>query len=156
MIPKQSRPSFTLIELLIVIAIIIFLAKLILPRYTTLFAKARQTEVVLNLSNLFAAEQAYYIQNGRFTANFKELDWQPKGYTGNQATTHNSYTYGVTNPTGAEGVSIFTGSSQTPSTALAGSQVTNDSFIIKAALKTNDTAEIWSLDHTGDIKKETP
>jgi hypothetical protein len=111
---------------------------------------------MLNLSNLFAAQQAHYIHAGRYTSNFKEIEWQPKGYTGNPTTTQHSYTYGAIHPTSNEGISVFTGSSQTPVSALAGSIIKPDSFIIKAALKTNDTTEIWSLDHTGDIKKETP
>jgi len=146
--------AFTLIELLIVIAIILFLAKLILPRYSTFYHKARQTEVALNLSNLYAAQQAYYIQHGRFTANLKAIDWTPRGYTGNPSTTGNTYTYGSNGAGGEEGFTYCTGSAQTSPDLLTGSCATAESFTFKAALKTSDRTEIWAIDHTGDIKQE--
>ncbi len=153
---KKVTPSFTLIELLIVIAIIIFLAKLIAPKYTQFYAKARQAEVFLNLSSLFAAQQAHYIQHGAFSPNLQAIGWHPKGYTNTPATTNNSYTYGATSPLSQEGVSLFTGSAQTPSSALHGSIITPTHFVIKAALQTEHGIELWSLNTTGDIKKETP
>ncbi|MDQ5891008.1 MAG: type pilus assembly protein PilA [Candidatus Dependentiae bacterium] len=152
----HPKHGFTLIELLIVIAIIIFLAKLIIPRYSAFYAKARQTEVMLNLSNLYAAQQAYYIQHGRFTTNLKTVEWQPKGYTGNPETTQHAYTYGSIgiDHNGQEGVTFYTGSSQTPATLLTGSQLTAENFVFKAALRTESTTEVWRIDHTGEIKRE--
>lgn len=154
MTKQSTQNAFTLIELLIVIAIILFLAKLIVPRYSAFYHKARQTEVTLNLSNLYAAEQAYHIQHGRFTANLKTVEWYPKGYTGNPETTGNLYTYGSIGTEGEEGITYCTGSSGTPAELLAGSTVTAESFVLKAALKTQERTEVWAIDHTGDIKRE--
>ena len=155
MLKKHTNlPSFTILELLIVIALIIFLAKLMLPRYHTLYAKARQTEVSLNLSTLYAAQQAFQLQQGRFATTFAELDWQPKGYTGNPATTHHAYTYGCIGEQGQEGALYFTGSTQTPPSLLSGGFMRPQQFLIKAALASNETIEIWNIDHRGDITQE--
>ena len=149
---KHHKTGFTLIELLIVITIIIFLAKLIAPRYSAFYAKARQTEVLINLTNLYAAEQMYHLEHGRYTENFAHLQWQPKGYTGNPNTTQNAYTY-ITSPQAQEGDSCCSGSSGKPATLSSGCYANQEGFLFKAGLKTGDTEEIWTLDKTGTIKQ---
>ncbi|MEI7580282.1 MAG: type II secretion system protein [bacterium] len=147
----RKLSGFTILELLIVIAIIIFLGKMMMPRYQALYTKTRQTEVTLNLSTLYAAQQAYQLQHGHFATNFKELEWQPKGYTANPNTTQNTYTYGAASNTPQEGISYFTGSTNTPASLLAGSSLTPQQFTIYAVLKNDTTLERWQLNHAGDI-----
>jgi len=148
----HQQRGFTLIELLIVIAVILFLAKLVAPRYSGFFAKAQQTEVYFNLSSLYAAQQAYYMSNGRFSTNLRSIDWQPRGYTGNPDTTQNAYTYGAS---GQEGIHFFTGSSRAPASLLGDEQSTPDKFVFRAVITRGDTTERWRLNHLGDITRET-
>lgn len=147
----NQRRGFTLIELLIVIAVILFLAKLVAPRYSGFFAKAQQTEVYFNLSSLYAAQQAYYMSNGRFSTNLRAIDWQPRGYTGNPETTQNAYTYGSA---GQEGIHFFTGSGKAPASLLGNTQTDPNKFIFRAAITRGETAECWRLNHLGDITRE--
>jgi type II secretory pathway pseudopilin PulG len=149
--PLKAHSGFTILELLIVIAIIIFLGKMMMPRYHTLYTKTRQTEVTLNLSSLYAAQQAYQLQQGRFATTFKELEWQPKGYSPQTTTTHNAYTYGVASQTPQEGLSHYTGSAQTPPTLLSGGVMTPHQFNIYAVFKDSTTTERWQLNTDGDI-----
>ena len=151
---RTVRAAFTIIELLMVVAIILFLAKIIAPRYAHYYAKARQAEVAINLSALYTAQQAYHAQYGRYTNNLAELNWQPKGYTAHPKTRQNFYTYGSN--TGREGIHFFSGSSGAPVTALSSAGCTNDTMLIKAAALSNGTLDIWHIDQNGELIKETP
>ena len=53
----MKQKGFTLIELMIVVAIVAFLAAISIPNYFRYLAKAQQTEVALNLAALHAAQQ---------------------------------------------------------------------------------------------------
>lgn len=147
---RAARTAFSLIELLLVIAIIIFLVKVLVPRYSQYYTKARQAEVALNLSAAYTAQQAYLVEHGRYAPNFTELDWKPRGYTGKPATTQNYYTYGIGGD--HEGVTVFTGSSRTPGAALGVCEMVSDRFSIKAAAQSGDTTDVWIIDESGELQ----
>ncbi len=56
---KNSK-GFTLIEMMIVVAIIGILAAVAIPRFIRFAVKARQTEAKINLAGLYEAQQSYY------------------------------------------------------------------------------------------------
>ena len=60
----MNNQAFSLIELMIVVAIIIFLAVISVPQYFKYQAKARQAEVAVNLASLHTAMQSYFIEDG--------------------------------------------------------------------------------------------
>ncbi len=60
--------GFTLIELMIVVAIIGILAAIAIPNYQRYQARARQTEARISLSGIYTAEQAYAVDAGSFTS----------------------------------------------------------------------------------------
>ncbi|MBT4856400.1 prepilin-type N-terminal cleavage/methylation domain-containing protein [bacterium] len=74
--------GFTLIELMIVIAIISFLAMIGIPNYMRFVAKSKRTEVYLNLGALYVAEKAHWAEHGTYSDKLTGTDgigWTPEG-----------------------------------------------------------------------------
>lgn len=64
----QKEEGFTLIELMIVVAIIGILAAIAVPNFLTMQLRAKRSEVPLNLSGVQTAEQAYFHEYGEYKA----------------------------------------------------------------------------------------
>src|SRR5580704_12315773 len=93
----NSKAGFSLIELMVVISIIAFLAMISVPSFTKYLAKAKRAEVYLQLSSLYAAQKAYWAEHGRYSTQLSGqggIGWQPEGYTGGGSGEKFYYTYG--------------------------------------------------------------
>jgi len=81
----KSHKGFTLIELMIVVAIIGILAAIAIPNFLKYQAKSRQSEARTNLGGVFVAETSYFGEQARYGA-FSEIGFALAG-------TANRYTY---------------------------------------------------------------
>lgn len=80
---RNSEEGFTLIELLVVIIIIGILAAIALPSFLNQAAKARQSEGSTYVGSLNRAQQAFYVENGKFADTLKTLNAGIKEKTDN-------------------------------------------------------------------------
>lgn len=66
---KKDNAGFTLIELLVVIIIIGILSAIALPSFLNQANKAKQSEAKTYVGSMNRAQQAYYLEKGRFVDN---------------------------------------------------------------------------------------
>lgn len=63
MFPRSFRGGFTLIEVMIVVALIGILSAIAIPGYKNYQARSRRTEAYMNLSAMIRTEDAYYAEH---------------------------------------------------------------------------------------------
>jgi len=125
--------GFSLIELMVVIAIIGFLAMIGIPSYMKFLAKAKRAEAYMNLSSIYAAQKAYWAEHGKYSSVLSGeggIGWKPEGYRGGGPQERFYYTYGFT---GSEGTNCFTGKLNTSSSYLSNAKASENSFVAVAA-----------------------
>jgi len=72
------RKGFTLVELMIVVAVIGVLAALAIPNYIRFQAKSKQAEVKGNLKAAFTCERAYYQDKSTYTSCNMKIGFAPE------------------------------------------------------------------------------
>ena len=77
----KGNQGFTLIELMIVVAIIGILAAIAIPNFMTYQAKARQSEAKVGLGGIFTSATSYFAENNTFSALPAALGYVPSGTT---------------------------------------------------------------------------
>jgi type IV pilus assembly protein PilA len=75
----KNKKGFTLIELMIVVAIIGILAAIAIPNFMSYQCKARQTEAKTALGTLRTLQETYYAQEDTYTDNLTNLGFTLKG-----------------------------------------------------------------------------
>lgn len=63
---KNSNEGFTLVELIVVIAIIGILSGIMLPKFTGFMAKGKKAEVQSDIRQIYTACTAYFAENGKY------------------------------------------------------------------------------------------
>ena len=126
--------GFTLIELMVVVAIIAFLAMISVPSFMRFLAKAKRAEAYMNLHSIYAAEKAYWMEHGKYSEVLSGpggIGWKPEGYQGGGENERFNYTYGFAS--GGEGTGHFTGKLGTSASHLSQGHAGTDTFQVIAA-----------------------
>ena len=113
----HSKKGFTLIELMIVVAIIGILAAIAIPNFLRYQAKSKQSEAKVNLKGIFTSEASYFAEKNSY-GNLLVIGYLPSGgwsackyYTFNDGTNtegHSSTYSGTGNNTAGVTASNFT------------------------------------------------
>lgn len=122
----MKAKAFSLIELMVVVAIIAFLAMVSVPTFRRFLYKCKRSEAYMNLHAMYAAQKAYWAEHGKYSdalSGENSIGWKPEGSI--------YYTYGFAS--GVEGKNYFTGTLGTPSSALSDAKATPNSFVMIAA-----------------------
>lgn len=115
------KKGFTIIELMIVIAIIAFLSMVAVPTFSKFLAKAKRAEAYMNLSSIYAAQKAYWAEHGKYSdvlSGEGGIGWQPEGNI--------NYSYGFP---GSQGRNYFMGKLNTPLSGVGNAHADAQGFV---------------------------
>ena len=149
----MKQNGFTLVELMIIVAIIAFLAMIGIPSLTRFLAKAKRAEAYVNLHAIYAAQKVHFAENGTYSSNLSgenSVNWKPEGYKGGGKGENFYYTYGFS---GAEGKNYFTGKLETSSSHLGKAKADKSGFVAIAAgdIDGDGKPDIISIDQDNTI-----
>lgn len=89
---QKLTKGFSLIEMIVAVAIISILASLSIPAYNSKVRKSRRTEAITSLLETAREFEEYRSQNGSFPASNTNLPSSTDYYRYTSTTTSNSYT----------------------------------------------------------------
>lgn len=75
----KGQSGFSLVELMVVVAIIGVLATIAIPRVNRFIAKSRQTEAQVNLSSLYTFNKNFFVEFQGYTTAFDAMGFKPEG-----------------------------------------------------------------------------
>lgn len=130
----MSRRGFTLIELMIVVAIVAFLSMVSVPSFMRYMAKTKRVEAYMNLGSIYTAEKMYWAEHNCYTSQLcgaSGAGWKPEGYAGGGSKERFYYTYGFAQ--GKEGENCFTGKLGAVINSLVQAKADQNSFLAVAA-----------------------
>lgn len=75
----RNNKGFSLVELMVVVAIIGILSAIAIPQINKYMARARQTEAKTNLSSVYTANKAFYAEYNIYDNHFDVIGYRPEG-----------------------------------------------------------------------------
>lgn len=170
---RKNQAGFSLVELMVVVAIIGILASLAIPSIGKYMAKARQSEAKTQLSSLYTAEKAFYAEYTTYDNRFGAIGYSPEGLLrynvgfsgGVVAGAANGYnatlaggqlltntlafcdTGGVIVAANNRNCAILNGATGAPPPAIAGSDTAAATFLASAVgvIHTIGTTDTWTI-----------
>ena len=160
---QSDRRGFTLIELMIVVAIIGILAAIAIPNFIKFQARAKQSEAKANMRAMFTAEKSFYAANDRWSSLVLEMGFMPERnnrynyFAGGTIQDNRATTTGITGSTAsAISADAFKGyaTTSTPTTVCGGYTLTIPQTstlaldwggVAMGNIDTDATWDIWTI-----------
>ena len=76
---KHSQGGFTLVELMVVVAIIGILSSVAIPSFKKYQAKAKTSEAKLHLASIYSAEVSYFSDSDSYATCLNSMGYNPQG-----------------------------------------------------------------------------
>jgi type IV pilus assembly protein PilA len=182
---RTSQGGFSLVELMVVVAIIGVLASIAVPAVNKYIAKARQSEAKTSLSSLYTSEKAFYAEYTAYHSAFQAVGYSPEGKmrynvgfsaAGGDATAQNGFnpatvTNAATNAnaycvaagvamTASRTCAVLFGATGAAPPAIVGYAVNSaaGTFLAGAAAVIHAgvaAGDVWSIDHNKDLTNVT-
>jgi type IV pilus assembly protein PilA len=103
----RNRKGFTLIELMIVVAIIGILAAIAIPNFLRFQAKSKQSEAKELLSTVYTAEEAHFAEANTY-GTLSDVGFTPSATPKYYTTIMSNLTFGTTSFTGTASANLDT------------------------------------------------
>lgn len=148
---RNREKGFTLIELMIVVAILGILAAIAIPNFMRFQAKSKQSEAKTNLGAIGTTAEAWRSENDQYIVTaIGDLGWAPQG------TSRYSYWYDVGGtdtvfPGGATGTTDGCNVGTTPGTVAVATAATTFTAGAKGQIDTDSTCDEWGYNNLRDL-----
>lgn len=139
----KNKKAFTLIELMIVVAIIGILAAIAIPDFLRFQAKAKQSESKQNLGAIFTCQVAYFGEENMYGNKFDLINWAPEG--------KNMYDYFQDNDRVAKRKGVLTDCIVNPG-GVSVSNGTHFTAATSANIDSDAVCDNWTIDNKKDLK----
>jgi len=162
----NNKKGFTLIELMIVVAIIGILAAIAIPNFLKYQAKSKQSEAKVNLKAVFTSEQSYFAEKNTY-GDLNTVNYIPAG--GWEAVKYYAFS-DIAAGTAVHGAGVAPNTATAPTVGFAAGAVTNTTpgigviagppvaFVVTAwATITSGNAvdDSWSINDQNNLLNET-
>lgn len=78
---RRRQGGFSLVELVIVVAIVGIISAVAVPNFQSYMMKSRRSEAYTQLTDIYRKQMAFYLENKRYGDNFTEIRFQIGGGT---------------------------------------------------------------------------
>lgn len=136
----RNKKGFTLIELMIVVAIIGILAAIAVPNFMMFLAKTKRSEVKYNLEAIYKCEISHFGEYNAFSNSFDTIRWSPEGKI-----------YYYTFTMGAEYSGLSLATNPMPGGFAYGANATSFTALSWGNIDNDPTVDVWYINDKRDM-----